>query len=94
MVKAKRIESIQPGLFDAQEPSEAGPVESLAQPEKIVPESSSSVSQRVLASLTEQIARDEQTLRLGPNWWIPSREFFVERVASYRAAALAMDARG
>lgn len=85
-MKAKRIESIQPGLFDPQEPSDSEAVLDIAQPENVVPGSSSAA----FRALTAQVARDEQTLRLGPDWWVPSREFFEERVASYRAAALAM----
>lgn len=85
-MKAKRIESVQPGLFDPQGPSGFGAVLGLARPENVVPGSSSAAFQ----ALTAQVARDEQTLRLGPDWWVPSREFFEERVASYRAAALAM----
>lgn len=34
-------------------------------------------------SLLEQVMRDRQTLTMGSDWWIPSREFFVERIEAY-----------
>lgn len=34
--------------------------------------------------IVEQIIRDEKVLREGPDYWVPNREFFEQRIRSYR----------
>lgn len=80
-MRKRTVNPAQPGLFDdpASFPLPAASASRLDPPP---------AAERF--SLVDQIARDEQTLRLGSDWWIPSREFFEERIASYRAYLLTL----
>lgn len=66
----KRGPSAQLSLFDAPAPGPAA----VASP--------SIAGAGYRAALVEQIARDRQTLRLGPDYWHPDRAFYVDRIAS------------
>lgn len=37
--------------------------------------------------LVAQIARDMETLKMDPEFWSPNREFYEERIVSFREAA-------
>lgn len=78
----KVVKDDQPDLFSLLEPVDVA--QTLAP--SVQPYAAPAVQPASRDALLEQILRDEQTLRLGPNWWVPSRDFFVERVASYHEA--------